>query len=416
MLPADGVRRLTRERNVTIKTNFATALACFAFFQSAQAQEAGGPVKIGVLGDQSSAYADAGGKGSVEAARMAAEDAGLVLGKPVQIVSADFQLKPDVGMSIARRWYDVDGVDAIIDMPLSSLALAIADLTREKRKIALYSAAASSELTGPKCSPYTAQWTYDNYSLARGPTTALIEKGDKTWFFLTTDNAFGANLQKEAEAAIATAGGSSLGSARIPVNTADQSSFLLQAQSSKAKVIGLANAGADLANSVKQGEEFGLRAGGHKFAALLATIDAIDGIGLKAAQGLIVSEAFYWDQNDETRAFAKRFFDRMKRMPTQVQAAAYSATNHYLKAVKAAGTRDPDAVMAKMRELPINDFMTTNGRLRADGRVLRDLYLFEVKAPNESSGRWDYYKLVSVIPADKATRPIDQGGCPLVKN
>jgi branched-chain amino acid transport system substrate-binding protein len=400
---------------VDIRTGLAAALACLVLLQPAGAQDGNGPVKVGVLGDQSSAYADAGGKGSVEAARMAAEDAGAVLGKPVQVVAADFQLKPDVGMSIARRWYDVEGVDAIIDMPLSALALAIADLTREKRKIALYSAAASSDLTGPRCSPYTAQWTYDNYSLARGPTTALIEKGDKSWFFLTTDNAFGANLQKEAEAAIAAGGGNTLGSARIPLNSADQSSFLLQAQSSKAAVIGLANAGADLANSVKQGEEFGLRARGQKFAALLATIDAIDGIGLKAAQGLIVSEAFYWDQDDKTRAFAKRFHDRMKRMPTQVQAAAYSATSHYLKAIKAAGTKDPDAVMAKMRELPINDFMTTNGRLRPDGRVLRDLYLFEVKAPAESSGRWDYYKLLSVIPADKATRPLDQGGCPLVK-
>ncbi len=345
------------------RTACATAVAFVFFACAAAAQSAGAPVKIGVLGDQQSAYADAGGKGSVEAARLAAEDAGPVLGQPAEIVSADFQLKADVGITIARRWYDIDGVDAIIDMPLSGLALAVADLTREKKKIALFSAAASSDLTGSKCSPYTAQWTYDNYSLARGPTTALIEKGDKTWFFL-----------------------------------------------------GLANAGADLSNAVKQGDEFGVRAGGQKFASLLATIDAIDGMGLKAAQGLIVAEAFYWDQNDETRAFAKRFFDRMKRMPTQVQAAAYSATSHYLKAVKAAGTKDPDAVMAKMRELPINDFMTKNGHLRADGRVLRDLYLFEVKAPGESTGRWDYYKLLSVIPAEQATRPLDQGGCPLVKN
>ena len=389
----------------------------FVFFACVTAaQSVGAPVKIGVLGDQQSAYADAGGKGSVEAARLAAEDAGPVLEQPAEIVSADFQLKADVGITIARRWYDIDGVDAIIDMPLSGLALAVADLTWEKKKIALFSAAASSDLTGSKCSPYTAQWTYDNYSLARGPTTALIEKGDKTWFFLTTDNTFGANLQKEAETAVKSAGGSSVGSVRIPVNTADLSSFLLQAQGSHAKVIGLANAGADLSNAVKQGDEFGVRAGGQKFASLLATIDAIDGMGLKAAQGLIVAEAFYWDQNDETRAFAKRFFDRMKRMPTQVQAAAYSATSHYLKAVKAAGTKDPDAVMAKMRELPINDFMTKNGHLRADGRVLRDLYLFEVKAPGESTGRWDYYKLLSVIPAEQATRPLDQGGCPLVKN
>jgi branched-chain amino acid transport system substrate-binding protein len=372
------------------------------------------PVKIGVLGDQSSVYAAAGGRGSVEAAKLAAEDAGPVLGNPVEIVSADFQLKADVGIAIARKWYDEENVDAIIDVPFSGLALAIADMTRTKKKLALFNAAASSELTGSKCSPYVAQWTYDTYSLGHGPTSGLVTRGENSWFFLTNDTVFGASLENDASAAVKAAGGTVLGSVRTPTASSDFSSFLLQAQSSKAKVIGIVEAGADLATVLKQGEEFGLKAQGQRFAALMATIDAIHGVGLKDTQGIIVAEAFYWDQNDETRAFAKRFYERMHAMPTQVQAGAYSVVNHYLKAVKAVGSKDPDKVMAKMRELPINDFMSHNAKLRADGRVLRDLYLFEVKSPKESKGPWDYYKQIAVIPADRAVRPIDQGGCPLV--
>jgi branched-chain amino acid transport system substrate-binding protein len=368
------------------------------------------------LGDQSSVYAAAGGKGSVEAAKLAAEDAGLVLGKPAEIVSADFQLKADVGVAIARKWYDEENVDAIIDVPFSGLALAIADMTRTKKKLALFNAAASSDLTGPKCSPYVAQWTYDTYSLGHGSTSALVSRGENTWFFLTNDTVFGASLEHDASTAVKAAGGAVVGSVRAPTASPDFSSYLFQAQSSDAKVIGLVEAGAALATVLKEGEEFGIKARGQRFAALMATIDAIDGVGLKAAQGIIVAEAFYWDQNDETRAFAKRFYERMKRMPTQVQAGAYSVVNHYLKAIKASGTKDPDIVMAKMRELPINDFMTHNAKLRADGRVLRDLYLFEVKSPDESKGPWDYYKQIAVIPADKATRPLDQGGCSLVSN
>ncbi len=371
-------------------------------------------VKIGVLGDQSSVYSAAGGRGSVEAAKLAAEDAGPVLGKPVEIVDADFQLKVDVGVAIARKWYDEDNVDAIIDVPFSGLALAIADMTRTKKKLALFNAAASSELTGAKCSPYVAQWTYDTYSLGHGPTSGLVSRGENSWFFLTNDTVFGTSLEGDAAAAVKAGGGSVIGSVRIPTGATDFSSFLLQAQASKAKVIGLVEAGADLATVLKQGEEFGLKAQGQRFAALMATIDAIHGVGLKDAQGIIVAEAFYWDQNDETRAFAKRFYERMKAMPTQVQAGAYSAVNHYLKAVKAVGSKDPDKVMAKMRELPIDDFMSHGARLRADGRVLRDLYLFEVKSPAESKAPWDYYKQIGVIPADKAVRPLDQGGCPLV--
>jgi branched-chain amino acid transport system substrate-binding protein len=372
------------------------------------------PVKIGVLGDQSSVYSAAGGRGSVEAAKLAAEDAGLVLGKPVEIVSADFQLKVDVGVAIARKWYDDENVDAIIDVPFSGLALAIADMTRTRKKLALFNAAASSELTGTKCSPYVAQWTYDTYSLGHGPTSGLVSRGDNSWFFLTNDTVFGASLEGDAAAAVKEAGGTIVGSVRTPTASTDFSSFLLQAQASKAKVIGLVEAGADLATVLKQGEEFGLKRQGQHFAALMATIDAIHGVGLKDAQGVILAEAFYWDQNDETRAFAKRFYARMKAMPTQVQAGAYSAVNHYLKAIKAVGSKDPDKVMAKMREMPINDFMSHNVKLRADGRVARDLYLFEVKSPQESKGEWDYYKQIGVIPADKAVRPLNMGGCPLV--
>ncbi|MCK1394521.1 ABC transporter substrate-binding protein [Bradyrhizobium sp. 1] len=372
------------------------------------------PVKIGVLGDQSSVYSAAGGRGSVEAAKLAAEDAGLVLGKDVEIVSADFQLKVDIGVAIARKWYDDENVDAIIDVPFSGLALAIADMTKTKKKLALFNAAASSELTGAKCSPYVAQWTYDTYSLGHGPTGGLVDRGDNSWFFLTNDTVFGASLEGDAAAAVKAGGGTVIGSVRTPTGATDFSSFLLQAQTSKAKVIGVVEAGADLATVLKQGEEFGLKAQGQRFAALMATIDAIHGVGLKDSQGIIVAEAFYWDQNVETRVFAKRFYERMKAMPTQVQAGAYSVVNHYLKAIKAAGSKDPDKVMAKMREMPINDFMSHDAKLRADGRVLRDLYLFEVKSPKESKAPWDYYKQIAVIPADRAVRPLDQGGCPLV--
>jgi len=395
--------------------NLIAAAGVVFFLLPSMAQAApNSAVKIGVLGDQTSVYSAAGGKGSVEAARMAAEDAGPVLGEPVEIVSADFQLKVDVGVAIAKKWYDEDNVDAIIDVPFSGLALAIADMTKTRKKLALFNAASSSDLTGSKCSPYVAQWTYDSYSLGHGPATGLVAGGDNTWFFLTTDNVFGATLQSQATDAVQAGGGTVVGSVRTPVASSDFSSYLLQAQASNAKVIGLAEAGADLGTAIKQAGEFGLQAHGQRLAALMATIDAIDSIGLQAAQGTTVAEAFYWDQNDETRAFAKRFYERMQRMPTQVQASAYSVVNHYLKAVKATGTKDPDIVMAKMRELPINDFMSHGATLRADGRVLRDLYLFEVKSPDQSKGPWDDYRQIAVIPADKVTRPLNQGGCPLV--
>jgi branched-chain amino acid transport system substrate-binding protein len=373
------------------------------------------PVKLGVLTDLASLYADLAGNGSVEAAKMAAEDAGPVLGQPVQVISADHQNKPDIASSIARTWYDTQGVDVITDLVTSSVALAVEEVSREKKKLALIVTAASSDITGPKCSPYAAHWAYDTYALAHGTAAAVVKSGGNTWFFITADYAFGHALQRDSAAVVAAAGGTVLGSVNVPINTQDFSSYLLQAQSSKAKIIGLANAGGDTINAIKQGAEFGIVAGGQKFAGLLIFISDVHSLGLRAAQGLQLTAPFYWDMNDQTRGFSKRFEQRVGRPPTFPQAGVYSALHHYLEAVKALGTKDPDKVMAKMREMPINDFMTKNGILRIDGRVLREMYLFEVKTPAESKGAWDYYKLVQAIPADQAFRPLEEGGCPLVK-
>ena len=382
----------------------------------ARAQSANGPVKIGVLNDRSGLYADLGGEGSVEAARMAVEDAGgKVLGKTIEVVSADHQNKPDVGASIARQWYDSEGVDLIADVPTSSVALAVQEVSREKKKIAMFSGPAASDLTGPKCNAYGVHWTYDTYALAHGTGAAVVKSGGDTWFFLTADYAFGHALERDTTAVVLENGGKVLGAVNVPLNTADFSSFLLQAQGSKAKVIGLANAGGDTINSIKQAAEFGVVEGGQKLAGLLVFISDVHSLGLKTAQGLQLTESFYWDQNDETRAWSKRFFDKMHREPTMVQAGVYGAVRHYLDAVKAAGSKDPDKVMEKMRATPINDFMTKNGTLRVDGRVMRDMYLFEVKKPSESKSEWDVYKQLQVIPAAQAFRPLDKGDCPLVK-
>jgi branched-chain amino acid transport system substrate-binding protein len=380
---------------------------------AATAQNTAGPVKIGVLTDMSSLYSDITGPGAVEAVKMAVEDFGPVLGKPVEVIFADHQNKPDVGASIARQWYD-EGVDDIADVPTSSVALAVEDISREKHKLALMSAPASSDITGPKCSAYAAQWTFDTWALAHGTGGAVVRAGGDSWFFITADYAFGHALQRDTAAVVEANGGKVLGNVNVPLNTQDFSSFLLQAQASKAKVIGLANAGGDTINSIKGGAEFGITAGGQKFAGLLMFITDVHSLGLKVAQGLQLTTAFYWDQNDATRAWAKRFFDRVHHMPTMVQAGDYSSTLHYLKAVKAAGTKDPDKVMAEARKLPINDFMTKNGKLRIDGRVERDMYLYEVKKPEESKYPWDYFKLVQTIPAAQAIRPLAEGGCPLV--
>jgi branched-chain amino acid transport system substrate-binding protein len=393
----------------------AAILAMIAGAAGAQENANQGPVKIGVLTDMNSLYADIVGEGAVVAARMAVEDEGPVFGQPVQVVTGDHQNKADIGSTIVRQWYDTAGVDVVVEGGSSAVALAVEEVSREKHKLVLFSGPASSDITGPRCSAYAAHWVYDTYALAHVTGSAIVKSGGKTWFFLGADYAFGHALQRDTGAVVEQSGGKVLGAVYAPINTADFSSFLLQAQASKAQIIGLANAGGDTINSIKQAAEFGIVAGGQKFAALLMFITDVHSLGLKVAQGLQFTSAFYWDRDEATRAFSKRFFERVHRMPTMVQAGVYSSTHHYLEAIKAIGTRDPDKVMAQMREMPINDFMTKNGILRIDGRVVRDMYLLEVKKPEESKGPWDYVKIVEQVPGDQAFRPLDQGGCPLVK-
>jgi branched-chain amino acid transport system substrate-binding protein len=385
-------------------------------FATAQAQISDDVVKIGVLSDMSGLYSDLAGQGSVIAAQMAVKDfGGTVAGKPIQIVSADHLNKPDVGSAIARQWFDQDKVDAIADVPTSSVALAVQDIAKERGKVFLISGAGSSDLTNKSCSPTGVHWTYDTYALAQGTGGALVAQGGNSWFFITADYAFGHALESDATAVIKAAGGKVLGSANVPLNTADFSSYLLQAQTSKAKVIGLANAGGDTINSIKQAAEFGITAGGQQLAGLLIFISDVHSLGLKVAQGLVLTESFYWDQNDETRAWSKRFMAEAKKVPTMVQAGVYGAVTHYLKAIEAAKSDDGKTVVAKMKEMPINDFMTKNGKIREDGRVIRDMYLFQVKTPAESKGEYDYYKQLAVIPGDVAARPLSASECPLVK-
>ena len=390
-----------------------TLLLLAALLASAAAP-ASAQVKIGVLSDMNSLYADITGKGTGVAARMAAEDFGPVLGKPVEIVTADHENKPDVAVNIVRNWYDNEGVDMVTDGGSSAVALAVEDVSRQKQKLVLFNGPASSDITGKNCSAYAAHWNYDTYALSHVTGSAVVKAGGKSWFFIGADYAFGHALERDTAQVVESEGGKVLGAVYAPINTSDFSSFLLQAQASKADIVGLANAGGDTTNSIKQGSEFGITRGGQKFAALLMFITDVNALGLKAAQGLQFTTAFYWDQNDETRAFSQRFIKEVGHMPTMVQAGVYSATLHYLKAIKALGNKDPLQVMAKMREMPINDFMTHNGRLRIDGRVVRDMYLVEVKKPEESKGPWDYLKIVNTVPGDKAYRPLDAGGCPLV--
>jgi branched-chain amino acid transport system substrate-binding protein len=381
------------------------------------AQVSDGVIKIGVLNDQSSLYADLAGQGSVVAARMAVEDFGAdKKGMKVEIVSADHQNKPDVGSSIARQWLDVDKVDVIVDVPNSGVALALNQIVRDKGKALLVSGAATADLTGKACSPNTIHWTYDTWALANGTGNAIVKTGGDTWFFLTADYAFGHALERDTEAVVTKAGGKVLGKVRHPLNTQDFSSFLLQAQASKAKIIGLANAGGDTTNAIKQAAEFGLVKGGQNLAGLLVFITDVHALGLDKAQGLIMTETFYWDTNDKTRAFAKRFAERNRQIhPTMIHAGVYSATLHYLKAVEALKSDDGTQVIAKMKAMPTDDPLFGKGTIRADGRKVHPAYLFEVKKPSESKGPWDYYKLRSTIPAEQAFRPIDQGDCPLVK-
>jgi branched-chain amino acid transport system substrate-binding protein len=402
---------------MTMKAVTAWAVAALALATlPASAQMSGKPIKIGVLSDMSSLYADIGGAGSVTAAEMAVKDfGGTVAGQPIQIVSADHLNKPDVGVGIVNKWIDEDGVDAVVDVPTSSVALAVQQVMAAKGKVFLISGAASSDLTGKACSPTGVHWTYDTYALAHGTGAALVKQGGDTWFFITADYAFGHALERDTTAVVIANGGKVLGSVDPPLNNADFSSFLLQAQQSKAKVIGLANAGGDTDNSIKQAAEFGITEGGQRLAGLLVFISDVNSLGLQTAQGLVLTSAFYWDQNDETRAWSKRYMEITHKPPTMVQAGVYGSIMHYLKAIAAAKSDDGKTVVAKMRELPINDFMTKNGKLREDGRVMRDMYLYQVKKPSESKYQFDYFKLLATIPADQAFRPLSESECPLVK-
>jgi branched-chain amino acid transport system substrate-binding protein len=393
-----------------------SALAAVLACGTAHAQSSD-VIKIGVLSDMSSLYADIGGPGSVTAAKLAVEDFGAAAkGMKVEIVSADHQNKPDIGSGIARQWYDVDKVDVIVDVPNSGVALAINEITRDKNKIFLASGPASSDLTGAKCTPNTVHWTYDTWNLANGTGKALVKTGGDTWFFLTADYAFGHALERDTGAVVEANGGKVLGKVRHPLNTPDFSSFLLQAQGSKAKVIGLANAGGDTINSIKQAAEFGIVKGGQKLAGLLVFASDVNALGLQTAQGLTLTETWYWDANDNNRAFAKRFqAERAGKFPTMVQAGVYSAVTHYLKAVEALKSHaDGKAVVAKMKEMPTDDKLFGKGTIRADGRKIHDAYLFEVKAPAESKHPGDFYHLRATIPAAEAFRPLKDGGCPLV--
>ncbi|MGA0597697.1 ABC transporter substrate-binding protein [Enterovirga sp. CN4-39] len=387
----------------------------FAGEPASAQQISGDVVKIGVLTDMSSIYADFGGRGSVTAAQMAIEDfGGNVAGKRIELIFADHQNKADIGSNIARQWMDQEGVDAIVDLPNSGVALAVQQLAKERGKVLLITSAVSSDITGKSCTPTSVHWTYDTYSLAQGTGTAVVQQGGDSWFFITADYAFGHALERDTGRVVTNAGGKVLGSVRHPLSTPDFSSFLLTAQSSRAKVVGLANGGGDMINAIKQAAEFGIVSGGQRLASLLIYINDVHSLGLKTAQGLVLTSPFYWDQTEDTRAWSKRFLERQKIVPSMVQGGVYGAITHYLKAIAATSSDDGPAVTAKMREMPINDFMTKNGTLRVDGRVVRDMYLFEVKSPAESKYDYDYYKQLAVIPGEKAFRPLSQSECPLV--
>ncbi|UGY18281.1 ABC transporter substrate-binding protein [Bradyrhizobium septentrionale] len=396
-----------------MKSGFLAAVAACSLMLAAPAMAQG--VKIGILNDQSGVYADYGGKYSLEAARMAVEDfGGEVLGQKIEIVTADHQNKPDLATAIARRWYEVENVDMITELTTSSVALAVQELSKEKKKIDIVVGAATSRISGDACTPYSFHWAYDTRALAVGTGGALTEAGGDTWFFLTADYAFGYALEKDTSDIVHSKGGKVVGSVRVPLNSSDFSSFLLQAQSSKAKIIGLANAGLDTTNSIKQAAEFGIVRGGQKLAGLLMTLSEVHGLGLEAAQGLVLTEGFYWDHDDASRAFSERFIKRTGHMPSMIHAGTYSATLSYLKAVKAAGTKDSEAVAAKLKELPVDDAFA-KGKVLANGRMVHDLYLFEVKKPSESKKPWDYYKQLAVVPGDKAFFSAKESGCPLTK-
>jgi branched-chain amino acid transport system substrate-binding protein len=394
-------------------TALTLASASFAFAQDKT-------VKIGALSDQSGLYADLGGPGSTLAAQMAAEDSGLAAkGWKIDIISGDHQNKPDIGTAIARQWFDVDKVDVIVDVPNSGVALAVNNVVKEKNGVYINSGAATSDLSNAQCSPNTVHWTYDTYMLAHTTGQALVKAGGDSWFFLTADYAFGAALERDTTAVINANGGKVVGGVKHPLNTSDFSSFLLQAQSSKAKIIGLANAGGDTTNSIKQAAEFGIVKGGQKLAALLLFLTDVKAIGLETAQGLNFTETFYWDMNDQTRAFSKKFADRMKNgaPPTMVQAGVYSGLIHYFKALDALGGNPHDGikVVEKMKSMPTDDPLFGKGEIQPNGRTIHSAYLFEVKKPSESKGPWDFYKLVGTVPGDQAFTPLADSKCPLLK-
>ncbi len=398
-------------RRAALATGLGGAIVLGAGRRSASAQQR--PVRIGVLGDQSNITADAGGPGSILAVRMAVADfGGSVLGRPIEVISGDMLLKPDVAAQIAAKWYDVDGVDVIADLPLTSAALAVLQVARARNKATIISSAAAADFTGPACAATNVHWMDDTYALANATGRAVVSAGGKTWFFLTADYAFGAAMQRDATAAVMAAGGRVVGSARHPMGSTDFSGFLLQASASGAEVVGLASVGGDTITAIKQAAEFGLARTGVRLAGLLVFITDIHAIGLASAQGLYVSSGFYWDQNDAARRFSQRFFAERKVMPTKAQAGAYSSTLHWLRAVQATGGTDAIAVNAQMRSTP-GDFFGKPVRIRPDGRALYDMTLYQVKAPAESLRPWDYYKAIQTIPANQAFRPVSEGGCPL---
>jgi len=407
-------REMAMKRSAAIATGVALLSAC-AFAALAQDKISEG-VKIGMLEDMSSIYADITGPGAVTAAKMAVEDfGGKVLGKPIEIVAADHQNKPDIASGIAKEWFDTQRVDALMDVAASATALAVIEVAKSRNKIVVLNGPGAIRITNEACTPISIHYAYDNYALSHGTGAAMVKAGYDTWFFITADYAFGHDLEQVTAAVVREGGGRVLGSVRTPINTLDFSSALLHAQSSKAKVVGLANAGADTSNAIKQAAEFGVVRGGQKLAGLLVFINDINTLGLEAAQGMLLTNAFYWDRTEESRAWAQRYFQRMGKMPNMTQAGIYSATTHYLKAVEAAGTKETQAVMEKMRSTPINDFFVKGGKIREDGRMVHEMYLYEVKKPAESKGAWDYYKLVATIPAEEAFQPLSDSKCPLVK-
>lgn len=394
---------------------YLAALFGLVVAHAAQAQNAADVIRIGILNDQSGLYADFGGKTSADAARMAVEDfGGKVLGKRIEIVSADHQNKPDVAATIVRKWFDVDGVSAVADLTNSAVALAVQQIAKEKGKVTLAVGPATTRLTNEDCSPTGFHWAFDTYSQAVGTARAVVASGGKSWFILAADYAFGHQMAADLDRVVKESGGTVRGQVRHPTGTMDFSSFLLQAQASKAQVVGLANAGSDTVNSLKQAGEFGIAAGGQKLAGLVVVISDIHALGLKVANGLLFTTAFYWDRDEPSRVWSKRFFERTGRMPGMVQAGTYSAVLHYLKAMQAAGNADGKVVADKMRQLPIDDFFA-NGRIRPDGRMMHDMYLVEIKSTAESKAAWDYYKVLRAIPAEEAAQPLSLSKCPLVK-